>query len=236
MPVVAIEDRGCRGCTMCADVCPVNVFEVDEGLRLARVARTQDCMGCLSCYYICPSKCIEVSEVEELRPFHRIEEHTALVEKFLQGKSATSTLAEADFTEAWTDVSARLNALASAVVECMGRGYKAVGRRAGMVAATHLPEMYEQKGLEELLARMQALFRQTFAFDFVLTGERVDMTFAPCGLCQVVEDRGEKVGEAVLCTLFHEYWSGLFSAFTGKNYRWELPQAGKTCKMVLDTR
>lgn len=236
MPKVTIHDRGCRGCELCVDHCPVDVFERDDANERAVVARTEDCMGCLSCYYICPSRCIEVTENEELRPFHRIEQHQALVERFLQGQTATNTLSEADYTEAWDDVAARLHALAGAVVECMGRGYRAVGRRAGGVAAAHLPEMYEEKGIEDVLHRMKELFQHTFAFDYEVNDEAVDLTFSPCGLCQVVEDAGEKVGDAVLCTLFHEYWSGLFTVFAGKSYRWELPEAGKTCKMILTPR
>ena len=236
MPNVTIVEKGCSGCEMCVDICPVDVFERDDEAGKAIVARTQDCMGCLSCFYVCPSRCIEVDEVEELRPFHRIEQHRALVERFLQGQTATTTLTDDDFNEAWTDASARLHALAGAVVECMGRGYRAVGRRAGNVAAAHLPEMYEEKSLEDVLKRMQGLFHSTFAFDFSIDNDSVNLTFNPCGLCQVVEDAGEKVGEAVVCTLFHEYWAGLLTQFAGVNYRWELPEAGKTCKMILSPR
>jgi len=132
MPTVSIIDHGCRGCTMCVDICPVDVFDYDEAQELARVSRDKDCIGCLSCGYVCPSQCVEVSDYEELRPFHRIEGHAQLVERFLQQKTVAATLTEADIEEARLDVAARLLALSKTVVETIGRGHRAVGRRSGL--------------------------------------------------------------------------------------------------------
>ncbi|MCG3191755.1 MAG: hypothetical protein DIJKHBIC_00983 [Thermoanaerobaculia bacterium] len=232
MPAVRIIDRGCRGCELCVDFCPVKVFERTSDERAA-VKRQEDCIGCLSCVYLCPSRCIEVEGVPVLRPFHRIEEHAALIERFLQEKSGTSTLTPADWEEARKDLAARLLALSATVVETIGRGSKAMGRRAGALAATHLPEMYEEAGLDRVLASMKHRFRGAFEFDYSLSGERADLHFHPCGLCQVVEEAGEKVGEAVLCQLFHEYWAGLLTAFVGSQYRCEVPVAGRECRMEL---
>ena len=231
MATVSILDRGCRGCTLCVDICPVEVFELEQ--EKAVVKREQDCIGCLSCTYACPSKCIEVAGIEVLRPFHRIDSHTALVERFLQEKSAGVALSSEDLEEAFRDVSARLVALAATVVETMGRGHRPVGRRAGAVAAAHLPEVYEEKGLENVLSGLQRRFENAFDFDFEVGENGLDLTFHPCGLCRVVEDAGEKVGEAILCELFHEYWAGLVSTYLGETYKFEVPQAGKTCKMRL---
>ncbi len=234
MPKVKIEDRGCRGCTLCVDLCPVQVFEFDAKDNLATVTRQDDCIGCLSCFYACPAQCVEVSDVELMRPFHRIEENVALVERFLQAKSATKSLTPEDCEEAHRDVAARLAALAGAVTETMGRGQKAVGRKAGALAAAHLPEMYEGKGLEEVLKRMQERFRSSFDFEYALSGTAVQLTFKPCGLFRVVsEATKEKVGEAVLCQLFHEYWAGLLGSFCDARYKYEVPQVGASCVMKL---
>lgn len=236
MPHVTILETGCRGCTLCVDTCPVDVFEQEAAANLAKVVCSENCIGCLSCTYVCPSNCIEITDFESLRPFHRIEEHRAFVEKFLQVQTATQTLTDEDFSEAWDDVAARLHALAGAVVECMGRGYRAVGRQAGTAAAIHLPEMYEAASLQAVLQRMQSIFKDAFAFEFEIRDDTINLTFCPCGLCSVVQDAGEKVGEAVLCMLFHEYWVGLLTQYTKTNYKWELPEAGATCKMTLTPR
>ncbi len=233
MATVTIVDRGCRGCTLCVDICPVAVFDHDAEKSRAVVSRQQDCIACLSCEYLCPSRCIEVSDYEHLRPFHRIEAHAELIERFLQEKSAVRTLTPDDLAEATRDTVARLHALADAVVETMGRGHKPMGRRAGAVAAAHLPEMYEQKGLETIVAGMKREFRNSFEFEHTMAGESVEMTFSPCALCKIVRDAGHEVGKAILCEIFHEYWAGLLSAYTGTSYRCEVPRAGDVCELRL---
>ncbi len=233
MATVTIVERGCRGCTLCVDTCPVQVFEHDAARDQAVVRRPEDCIGCLSCVYVCPSRCVDVGEVENLRPFHRIEENVALVERFLQEPTVSRSLSSDDWEEARRDVAARLNALAHTVVETMGRGHKPVGRRAGTLAAAHMPEMYEEHDLSSLLAALQQRFGAAFALSYALSDTTVDLTFSPCGLCAVVEAAGEKVGEAVLCELFHEYLAALVGSFAGSTYRFELPQAGATCRMTL---
>lgn len=233
MATVTIVERGCRGCTLCVDTCPVQVFEHDAALNQAVVRRPEDCIGCLSCVYVCPSRCVDVGEVEPLRPFHRIEEHVALVERFLQEPTASRSLSGDDWEEARLDVAARLSALAHTVVETMGRGHKPVGRRAGTLAAAHMPEMYDEVDLDTVLGALQRRFGAAFSLSYAVTDSTVDLTFAPCGLCAVVEAAGEKVGEAVLCEIFHEYLAALVGSFAGSTYRFELPQAGATCRMTL---
>jgi NAD-dependent dihydropyrimidine dehydrogenase PreA subunit len=233
MAGVSITERGCRGCTLCVDLCPVDVFDHDADRDLAVVARQQDCIGCLSCSYVCPSQCVEVSNVEVLRPFHRIPSHVALVQRLLQVPAAATELTAEDHQEAHRDVSARLVALADAIVEIMGRGCKPVGRRAGAAAAAHMPEMYEERGLERLLGGLERQFGRAFELGFETTENTAELTFSPCGLCRVVEGAGQTVGEAVLCEIFHEFLAGLLSEYTGTTYRYEMPDVGATCRMVL---
>jgi len=51
MPTVTIEETGCRGCTLCVDTCPVDVFTLNEEKNIAEESHGNDCIGCLSCYY-----------------------------------------------------------------------------------------------------------------------------------------------------------------------------------------
>ncbi|MCZ7650136.1 MAG: 4Fe-4S dicluster domain-containing protein [Thermoanaerobaculia bacterium] len=231
MATVRIEEPGCRGCTLCADLCPVAVFALREGDGIATVVHAERCIGCLSCAYACPSGCIEVGDYLQLRPFHRIEGHAALMRRFLQEQPLADALTPADLEEAWSDVAARLRALAGTVTETIGSGYRAIGRRAGAMAAAHLPEMYEEAGLEQVLGGLRERF--SYGFDFHLEGEAAVLDFRPCSLCKVVQSTGETVGQALLCHLFHEYWAGLLSAFVGTKYRYEVPVAGESCRMEL---
>ena len=219
---------------MCVDICPVQVFELDSAKNLAKVARTEDCIGCLSCTYDCPAQCVTISETPLVKPFWRIEENVAFIERFVQAKSATRNISAQECEAAYKDVSVRLMALASAVTETMGRGSKAVGRKAGGVAASHLPEMYEQAGPEKVLSRMKERFQHSFTFDYKLSPGAYELSFHPCGLAKVVEALGEKVGEAVLCHLFHEYWAGLVSTFTENKCQIEVPKAAAAgCEMKI---
>ena len=80
---------------------------------------------------------------------------------------------------------------------------------------------------------MQRIFAGAFVFEHTISDETVTLDFKPCGLCRVVESGGQKVGEAVLCEIFHEYWAGLLTAYLGRTYKFEVPKAGATCQMVL---
>ena len=213
------------------DICPVDVFEQVEGL--AQVKREVDCIGCYSCFYLCPSQCIEIGDVPLQRPFYRIEQNADFVAKFLQTKPVGEVLSAEDWEEAYRDVSVTMTSLSAAMVEMLGRGIKALGRKSGAVAAAHLPEIYEEQELPAVLDRLRERFQDAFSFDYEIAGEEVTFTFEGCGCNRVVTEAGETVGEAVLCQLFHDYLAGLVGAYTGSNYRHKMPQVGQTCVMKL---
>jgi NAD-dependent dihydropyrimidine dehydrogenase PreA subunit/predicted hydrocarbon binding protein len=238
MPTVTIEQQGCRYCSLCHDICPTDVFDMDEAAGLAVATRPQDCIGCTSCEYICPSRCLSVGDCQRQRPFHRIEENANIVARFLQQTPVTSALSDADLAEALQDVAVRLSALGDSVTDTMGRGNKAVGRRAGKLSAAHLPEMYEGRNLNETLKRLQHRFKGSFAFAAEVSEEesRIGIHFDNCALARVVTAHGQEPGRAVLCTLFHGFWAGLLSEFTHRQYALEAPNGGPVCSLRLTQR
>ena len=236
MPTVNIEDKGCRGCTLCVDICPADVFEFEEQTELAKVPRPDDCIGCYSCFYYCPSQCIEIGDTHVQRPFYRIEQNVAFVEKFLQAETTSASLTAEDWEEARKDVSSTLTALAEAIIEMMGRGTVALGRKSGSAAAAHMPEMYEETDLDGILRGLQRNFGSAFPFDFQTSGEEIAFTFKPCGLVKVVEEAGQQVGKAVLCDLFHNYLAGLVGAYNGVNYKFDVPRAGESCELRMTAK
>jgi hypothetical protein len=148
-----------------------------------------------------------------------VETDATLVSRFLQQVPATQQLGEADYAEALADTQVRLKALAAALKEIMGRGHKAVGRSAGNLAAAHMPEMYETTQMADLLAGLRRRFARSFDFDATIEADgAVSLVFSGCALHKVVTSQGEVVGTANLCELFHEYFVGLMSAFSGKSY------------------
>lgn len=220
MPTVHIEEAGCRDCGLCVEICPTDVFEEDGPRQLAKVVRLDDCIGCTSCMYLCPSRCLTVTTDKPQRPFYRMESNAALVSRFLQQVPATQALGQADYDEALKDAHVRLKALADALKEIMGRGQRAVGRSAGNLAAAHMPEMYETTGLPQLLAGLRRRFAHAFDFEARIEADAqsATLTFPACAMQKVVTAHGEAVGSANLCELFHEYFAGLLSAFSGKSY------------------
>lgn len=235
MPLVTIEDKGCRGCSLCVDKCPVSVFEAEmrpAGGQSAHVVHSEDCMGCFACYHLCPSQCIQITDAELQRPFYRVEENVNFVERFLQTGTTTGSLQASDWDEAYRDVSTTLVALAEAIVENVGRAVNAVGRQAGKVAASHFPEIYEEQELDGVLGRLRERFQDCFSFEYEIHGEDIHFTFTNCALNQIVaQETREKVGDAVLCRLFHDYLAGLAGAYSGGRYRYTVPTAGAQCEV-----
>lgn len=49
----------CIGCEECVDVCPVEVFEMQDGKSV--VINGDDCLGCESCVEACSVDAIEIN-------------------------------------------------------------------------------------------------------------------------------------------------------------------------------
>jgi len=65
---VAIIQELCKGCYICSDMCPRDVFAIEAlpgpgGFRPVRVARPENCNGCQLCVIYCPDFATEVSEL-----------------------------------------------------------------------------------------------------------------------------------------------------------------------------
>jgi ferredoxin len=80
---ILIHENSCRGCEMCVDICPTNVFEYDAASRKAVVRYKEDCIACLSCAYLCPSGAITHAGFPEVKNFYRDSEFCGRMEKFL---------------------------------------------------------------------------------------------------------------------------------------------------------
>lgn len=63
---VSIDPEICRGCALCASVCPASVLEV-VGKKSRMVAGEPICFSCGCCTAICPEGAITLTEFLELR-------------------------------------------------------------------------------------------------------------------------------------------------------------------------
>ena len=66
MARIAIDDQFCKGCSLCVEVCPKHVIEIDEkslsakGIHPAKQVDPDNCIGCASCATMCPDCAITV--------------------------------------------------------------------------------------------------------------------------------------------------------------------------------
>jgi len=67
MADVKVDWKKCNGDGVCADVCPVSVFELQDlpehkDSKKSVPVRKQDCILCMACVSSCPTQAIEVKE------------------------------------------------------------------------------------------------------------------------------------------------------------------------------
>lgn len=58
---VIVDTDKCTGCGECIDICPVEVFELDEGKSVP--INESECLGCESCVEVCEYDAITIREV-----------------------------------------------------------------------------------------------------------------------------------------------------------------------------
>jgi NAD-dependent dihydropyrimidine dehydrogenase PreA subunit len=67
MPKIAVDLTKCNGDGVCADVCPVEVYELQElaeypGEQKSVPVNADDCILCMACVASCPTGAITVEE------------------------------------------------------------------------------------------------------------------------------------------------------------------------------
>jgi len=63
--IVVVKEEWCKGCNICAAVCPTKVLELDKVKAVMKVVAPEKCIGCKQCEMICPDFCIYVFTPEE---------------------------------------------------------------------------------------------------------------------------------------------------------------------------
>ena len=58
---VVVDNEKCEGCEECVEVCPVDVFEMEDEKSVP--VNAEECLGCESCVEVCESEAITVTEV-----------------------------------------------------------------------------------------------------------------------------------------------------------------------------
>jgi len=58
---ITIDNAKCTGCESCVDICPFEVYEIEDEKSVA--VNIDECEGCMSCVEACPEECLEVEEM-----------------------------------------------------------------------------------------------------------------------------------------------------------------------------
>ena len=58
---VVVDQDKCEGCEECVEVCPVDVFEMEDGK--SNPVNAEECLGCESCIEVCEPEAITVTEI-----------------------------------------------------------------------------------------------------------------------------------------------------------------------------
>ena len=65
-----VDEEKCAGCEECVDVCPVDVFELQDlpehpDTQKSVPVRADDCILCMACVTSCPTEAITVEEEQK---------------------------------------------------------------------------------------------------------------------------------------------------------------------------
>jgi NAD-dependent dihydropyrimidine dehydrogenase PreA subunit len=59
---IEVDQEKCIGCGECVDVCPVDVYEMQDEKSVP--VNVEECIGCESCIEVCEQEAITVTEVD----------------------------------------------------------------------------------------------------------------------------------------------------------------------------
>ena len=146
----------------------------------------------------------------------------------------SSVLEEEDYKKASKDLGVRLLSISKTLRKVAGGSLGAIGTTAGRVAAAHLPRMFEEESIsfEDILKDLQEKWKDSFHFEYTISGETATLNFDNCPVYSILEKGGEKVG-GDLCTLFHTYLQGIVGEVIKRKAQVKAEKMGAQCVLKI---
>ena len=206
---IAVDEKACVSCSLCAEVCPTDVFVWDEDNGVPKVDRPGECFGCLSCSEICPPHCITHEGVELAESHYHDPYALRLASRLAADVSGRFNVPSdaASQNQAAADLGVRLRSVAEVFKRTLGGSLPAVGTMAGRTLARHLPRYREPRGLDEALVLAKKQFAPAWEFETIRDGEELTINVDRCFVRETCEREGQEIGSE-MCVLFYNYLAG----------------------------
>ena len=233
---IAIDDKACVSCGLCADICPTDVFTFEEKADLPEVSKPKECFGCLSCSEICPSDAIRHEGASLSEAYYHDPYAVQLVNKMAALDTPPLHSPDDDTSRAMSlrDLSVRLQSVAVIFKQTVGGSLPAVGTQAGMTLARHLPRYRIPASLEEALEMAARQFSPAWKIQSEKTSsDELVITVTDCCVREICLREGIPLGSE-LCVLFYHYLAGYASRLGKVRLRLRHADRGeKQCKYQI---
>jgi len=217
---IAIDEKACVSCTLCAEICPTDVFTFDEAEGLPRVEAPGECFGCLSCSEICPPACITHEGVERSETHYHDPYALRLAGRLAAGIADRYNAPDDAGRRqmALDDLGLRLRSVAEVFKQTLGGSLPAVGTMAGRTLARHLPRYRAPKDLADALEMTKRQFAPAWQLETALDGDELSVRVGDCFVRDVCRQQKLELG-GELCVLFYQYLVGYLGQTAGVRLR-----------------
>ena len=230
MTQIIVDQKACRGCELCVDECPTDVFEYDKENHVPIVAKKDECVECLTCYYLCPCTAISLEDIEISKEFYRDLSVQDKMKKFLLAEDpyVGQELTVENYEQALKDIFVRLQAMSDVYQHIAGKSLPTLGTSAGQVMARHFPSIKPISGIEDALKALQEELNPAWIFSYQLTDSALQINVEDCFVRESCRFLGRPLGEN-LCVLFGGYMMGYLYARVSQRFKILNVNSGDSC-------
>lgn len=226
---ITIDEKACRGCSLCVEICPTQVFHYSESDKLAVVDNASQCFGCLSCSEICPSGAIIHHYIDPSESYYHdaaaMDMITRLGEQVDHLNLPKNT---AKIENALTDLGIRLLSVASVLKHTLGQSLPAIGTMAGRSLAFQLPSYQKPRNLKEAFELAQLTFAPAWDLECQLEDDNLSILVGECFVRTLCRKEGIEIG-GDLCILFYNYLAGYLGKICSVRPRLMGAERGEAC-------